>query len=106
MTLPLLLSRLAMPTLVRLATTAATILRLPAKGSLTTGADGDIVLVDPMSEWDVGTDTLWTRHRMSPFAGWRVRGRVVRTFVRGRTVFTLDDGPGPPGGGMVVRPSA
>ena len=33
---------------------------------------------------------LHDRHRLSPFAGRALRGRVVRTLVRGRTVF--DDG--------------
>jgi allantoinase len=106
LTLPLLLStgRLALHDIARLTTAAGRLLRLPGKGSITAGADADLALVDPLTEWEVGPDTLWTRHRLSPFAGRAVCGRVVRTLVRGRTVFSSDNGPCPPGGALVLGP--
>ena len=58
-------------------------LRLP-KGRLEPGADADLVLVD---EHDRHAPELHDRHRLSPFAGRALRGRVVRTLVRGTTVF-------------------
>ena len=106
LTLPLLLSdgRLARTDIVRLTTTAAQILRLPGKGSLAPGADADIALVDPGENWVVGPDTTWTRHRSSPFNGWPMSARLVRTLVRGHTVFTHDDGPMEKGIGRMIRP--
>jgi allantoinase len=59
-------------------------LRLP-KGGLTPGADADIVLVDLDH---TGCAELHDRHRLSPFAGRPLRGGVVRTLVRGTTVYT------------------
>jgi allantoinase len=105
--LPLLISdgRLPLPTIVRLTTAAASLLRLPNKGSLKPGADADVALVDPHSAWTVGPETTWSRHRQSPFAGWTVNARVVRTLVRGRTVFTGDAGPDAEGHGRVVTPT-
>jgi allantoinase len=58
-------------------------LRLP-KGGLAPGADADLVLVDRAA---VDAPELHDRHRLSPFAGRALRGRVVRTLVRGTTVF-------------------
>jgi allantoinase len=57
--------------------------RLP-KGRLEPGADADLVLVDLAA-----TEALapHDRHGLSPFAGRPLRGRVVRTLVRGTTVF-------------------
>ena len=62
---------------------AASRLRLP-KGRLEPGADADLVLVDVR---DRHAPDLHDRHRLSPFAGRALRGRVVRTLVRGTTVF-------------------
>jgi allantoinase len=104
LTLPLLLSsgRLELTDVVRLTTAAGPLLGLPGKGTITVGADADLALVDPSAEWEIGPDTLLTRHRLSPYAGQRLRGRVVTTFVRGRPVFSTDAGPCEPGGGMVL----
>jgi allantoinase len=106
LTLPLLLSsgRLPLSNLVRLTTQAARDLRLPGKGAVAPGFDADLALVDPTDVWEVGPDTTWSRHRMSPFAGRAIKGRVVMTLVRGRVVFTLADGPSSGSGGVVVRP--
>jgi N-acyl-D-aspartate/D-glutamate deacylase len=62
------------------------------------------VLVDPDAEWTVTQDTQWSRHRQSPYQGRRIKARVVRTMVRGRTVFLDGEGPSEPGSGRFVRP--
>jgi allantoinase len=106
LTLPLLLSsgRLPLLDVVRLTTNAARDLRLPGKGSIIPGFDADLALVDPCERWVVGTATTFSRHRMSPFAGTVVTGRVVMTMLRGRVVFSTADGPCDAGGGAVLRP--
>ncbi|HEV7492485.1 allantoinase AllB [Baekduia sp.] len=58
----------------------------PAKGSLTVGVDADLLLLDPAREWLVTRDDLLDRHRLSPFVGRTLRGRVVRTVLRGTTI--------------------
>jgi allantoinase len=106
MTLPLLLSsgRLPVAQVARLATAAARILRLPAKGAIAPGYDADLALVDPSATWTVTPATVRTRHGASPYLGMTVRGRVVVTVARGRVVY---DGGGVvgTGGGQVIRPA-
>jgi allantoinase len=57
------------------------------KGRLEVGADADLALVDLGSRFTLREADLLYRHKMSPFAGRKFRGNVVRTLVRGATVF-------------------
>jgi allantoinase len=70
---------------------------------LTAGADADMVVVDPGQDWTVTTDALHDRHRLSPFTGVTFRGRVVRTLLRGQTVFADGALVGAPRGRIVLR---
>jgi allantoinase len=75
----------------------------PAKGALVAGADADVALVDPAATWTVARDDLLDRHRLSPFAGRALRGRVVRTILRGRTIAIDGQVVGPPAGRVLRR---
>jgi allantoinase len=75
----------------------------PAKGSLRPGADADVVLLDPAGTWTIARDDLLDRHRLSPFAGRTLQGRVVRTILRGRTVARDGRIVAPPGGRVLQR---
>ncbi len=75
----------------------------PAKGALVAGADADVVLVDPAATWTVAREDLLDRHRLSPFAGRELRGRVVRTILRGRTIALDGRVVGSPAGRVVRR---
>ena len=61
--------------------------RLAHKGALVVGADADLALVEIGEAREVRADALFYRHRHSPYVGRRLRARVRRTLVRGRTVF-------------------
>ena len=64
-------------------------------GSLETGAPADLVLIDPDALWKVTPEALLSRSKNSAFLGRELRGRVVRTFVGGRSVHGPEDaGPG------------
>jgi dihydroorotase len=66
----------------------ARLLKLDA-GTLSVGASGDVTLIDPDLEWTVKIDKFESASRNSPFDGWKLKGRAVRTIVGGKTVWKL-----------------
>lgn len=58
----------------------------PTKGSLLPGADADIVVADPAAEYTVRDESLAYKSRLSPYVGWRLRGRIDKVFLRGELV--------------------
>jgi len=66
----------------------ARLLKLDA-GTLSPGARADVTLIDPALEWTVSVDQFQSASRNSPFDGWKLKGRAVRTIVGGKTVWQL-----------------
>jgi allantoinase len=75
----------------------------PRKGAIAVGADADFALVDLDHEWTLESAALETRGGVSPYLGRRFRGQVVRTIVRGRTVYADNEVLGEPGWGRLVH---
>ena len=59
----------------------------PEKGSISIGADADFALVDLNQQRQLRDSDLYYRHQHSPYTGYTFRGHVIRTLVRGITVF-------------------
>ncbi|TLY17859.1 MAG: dihydroorotase [Nitrospirae bacterium] len=57
------------------------------KGTLTPGSDADVVVVDVQESWEVDPARFRAKSRNTPFAGWKVKGRVIVTLVDGRVVY-------------------
>ena len=64
----------------------ASILGLP-QGRIAEGTPADLILFDAGKPWLCDRDHLLSRSKNSPFDGRRLQGRVMRTFVAGKTVF-------------------
>jgi allantoinase len=78
-------------------------LGLAMKGKLEPGADADMVLVNRAASHRLGAGDLHQRHPISPFLGRTLHVQVVRTFLRGRTVFADGRLVGEPEG-RLLRP--
>ena len=62
----------------------------PRKGTLETGSDADLTIVDPEREGVIHAADLHGKHGVTPFEGWATRGAPLATIVRGRLV--MEDG--------------
>lgn len=62
------------------------LLGLPG-GEISPGGPADLTLVDPGREWIVDPALFRSKARNTPFAGRKLRGRAVSTFVGGRLVY-------------------
>jgi allantoinase len=76
---------------------------LSQKGSLSIGADADIVVFDPHAAWTVTENDLHFRHKISPYLGAKLRGRVRETWLRGERIFHSDQFSDRPRGRKLVR---
>jgi dihydroorotase (multifunctional complex type) len=65
----------------------ARIFGLKQKGNLAPGMDADLVLVDLEREYEIADSDVLSLTGWSPYAGRKVKGKPIRTIVRGRTVF-------------------
>jgi allantoinase len=96
--------KLELPLLARLtATNVARRFGLTNKGDIATGFDADLWLVDLTHEDVVRREDLLYRNPFSVHEGQPIRGRTVRTMVRGQTVFADGKPVGKPAGRFIRR---
>jgi allantoinase len=72
------------------------------KGKIAKSYDADLVVWDPDAAFQVRAETLFFKHRVSPYLGMQLRGVVQRTFLRGREVFDGTRHLGTPSGRMLL----
>jgi len=58
-------------------------------GVLAKGARADLVVIDLNHEWIIECEKFQSKSKNSPFEGFKVKGRAVRTVVAGKTVFEV-----------------
>ncbi|MBI3763433.1 MAG: amidohydrolase family protein [Chloroflexi bacterium] len=74
----------------------------PKKGSLTPGADADIVIFDPAKEVTLSTQVLHEHVDYTPYDGFQLRGWPVMTIVRGKVMVEEGRFVGPRGQGKFL----
>ncbi|MBM3264122.1 MAG: amidohydrolase family protein [candidate division Zixibacteria bacterium] len=98
--------RLSLCDLVRLMSTrAAEVFRLPGKGDIAVGCDADLTFVDLSARWTFDRHACFSKSResMTVAHGMPVHGRVVRTMVRGVTVYHEGQITASPGHGRWIK---
>ena len=78
-----------LPRLIALFTSEPAALLKLDRGSLSTGAPADIVLIDPAMDWTFDKTQSASLSKNTPFHGHTWRGRAVRTIVGGETAWKL-----------------
>ena len=63
------------------------------------GKHADLVLIDLENEYEIKDEDVLSLTGWTPYAGRRLRGRTVRTLVRGTTVYKDGKVVGEKGGG-------
>lgn len=75
------------------ATNAARYFGLENKGSIQVGFDADLALIDPNKSYKIVEEELEYKNKISAYMDREVGCKVVRTIVRGETVYDEDNGP-------------
>jgi allantoinase len=73
------------------------------KGVIAPGADADLAIVDPFTAFTVDAATLHQRHKLTPYHGRSLVGRVSATYLRGTLVFGEGKVVGAPVGRLLSR---
>jgi len=107
--LPLMLTevnrgRMSLATLARMTSTnPSRILGLKGRGDLKEGNYADLVVVDMKREYRIDSSLFHSKAKYSPFDGWTVKGKPVKTFVNGHVVMDEGEILAKPGSGRVLR---
>jgi len=62
------------------------------RGTLAPGVPADITILDPDHSWTYDRDESPSLSRNTPFHGFQLRGRALKTIVGGKTVWDLENG--------------
>jgi dihydroorotase-like cyclic amidohydrolase len=75
----------------------------PTKGAIRIGADADFAIANLEDRWTLTPDVLLYKCPWTPNDGTEVHGRIVRTIVRGSTVFCDSELVATPGFGRYLH---
>lgn len=64
----------------------------PKKGAMNIGSDADFTIVDIDKEWTIEKDKMYCLNKYTPFDGFKLKGKIYKTIVRGKVVY--EDGEG------------
>ena len=74
----------------KLTSTPADIFNLKA-GNLSLGNEADILIFNPSLEYCIDISKFHSKSKNSPFDGWKVKGKVLHTLVKGITAYSVND---------------
>jgi len=74
----------------KLTSTPADIFNLKA-GSLSLNNEADILIFNPNLEYSIDISKFHSKSKNSPFDGWKVKGKVIHTLVKGKTAYSANE---------------
>jgi allantoinase len=74
------------------------------KGQIAVGHDADFLVFDEKSHFEISSDMIKHRHKITPYVGRTVFGVVKQTYVRGQKVFDTDVDTGADKGQFINLP--
>ncbi len=107
--LPLMLTQvnkglLSLPRLVHLTSKRpAEIFKIRKRGEIKEECSADLVVVDLKKEWKIDSSKFYSKAKFSPFDGWKVKGKPVKTFVNGSQVMDNGEIVASPEQGHIIR---
>ena len=76
------------------------------KGKIAVGYDADFVVWDPQQTAEIAPDTIHHKHKVTPYEGRNLVGKVARTILRGNTIFDSGKIVGKASGAVLLRKPA
>ena len=73
------------------------------KGAIAAGCDADFVVFDTDATSRVDTQTLFHRHKVTPYAGRELCGAVRATWLRGKKIYDRETFPAGACGKILLR---
>jgi len=73
------------------------------KGMIAAGYDADLVVWNPETEFTVECDMLYHRHKVTPYDGRNLYGKIEATFLRGKNIYKHGSPMGQPAGTQLLR---
>ena len=74
----------------------------PRKGHIALGADADLTVIDPQATWIIQEKEMHSSAKWTPFAGFTIQGKIVRTILRGKVVYDGQEVIAEPGYGQFI----
>ena len=62
------------------------------QGTIVVGADADLAFIDPAGTWTVRDEDMLSSQQRTLFAGRTLQGALVRTILRGETIYQAGSG--------------
>ena len=75
----------------------------PRKGTIESGADADLVILDPEKEWTLTTGRMHGASDYTCYEGMKIKGAIEQVLLRGKTIVQDGAFTGKRGDGQYLR---